>query len=108
VQQNFDAVRRSIFVDNAVRQAAKSVSQSAQRKRRRQGKGHGMTLTPAYGRDYKSKAEVEAAWDGGKDFQIASVGPWMGSYVTKRELAGNEKEVSIRYAKLSKVVVLKV
>jgi hypothetical protein len=73
------------------------------------GKGQGMTLTPAYGRDYKSKAEVEADWNGGKDFQIASVGPWMGSYVTKRELVevGGEKEVNIRYAKLSKVVVLK-
>jgi hypothetical protein len=67
-----------------------------------------MTLTPAYGRDYKSKSEVEAAWDGGKDFQIASVGPYMGAYVSKRELAGKEREVSIRYAKLSKVVVLKV
>ena len=68
-----------------------------------------MTLTPAYGRDYKSKAEVEADWNANKDFQIASVGPWMGSYVTKRELVevGGEKEVNIRYAKLSKVVVLK-
>jgi hypothetical protein len=26
------------------------------------------TLTPAYGRDYKSKAEVLAAWNEGKDF----------------------------------------
>lgn len=25
-------------------------------------------LTPAYGRDYKSKKEVLAAWDEGKDF----------------------------------------
>jgi len=67
-----------------------------------------MTLTPAYGRDYKSKAEVEAAWNGGKDFQIASVGPYMGAYVTKRELVGKEKEVVIRYRKLAEVVVLKV
>jgi len=67
-----------------------------------------MTLTPAYGRDYKSKAEVTAAWDSGKDFQIASVGPYMGAYVTKRELAGKEKEVSIRYARLSKVVIIPV
>lgn len=67
-----------------------------------------MTLVPAYGRDYKSKAEVEAAWKDGKDFRIASVGPWMGAYVSKRELAGKEKEVTIRYRKLAEVVVLPV
>lgn len=27
-----------------------------------------MTLTPAYGRDYKSKAETIAAFESGKDF----------------------------------------
>jgi len=26
-------------------------------------------LTPAYGRDYKTKAEVIAAWEEGKDFE---------------------------------------
>ena len=26
-------------------------------------------LTPAYGRDYKTKVEVLAAWDAGKDFE---------------------------------------
>jgi hypothetical protein len=25
-------------------------------------------LTPAYGRDYRTKAEVTAAWESGKDF----------------------------------------
>jgi len=66
-----------------------------------------MTLTPAYGCDYRSKAEVEAAWNANEDFRVASVGPGMGSYVTKRELIGKEREVVIRYAKLSKVAVLK-
>jgi len=67
-----------------------------------------MTLTPAYGRDYKSKAEVQADFDGNQDFKIASVGPWMGAYVTKAELKGNEAEVNIRYAKNTKVAVLSV
>lgn len=31
-----------------------------------------MTLTPAYGRDYKSKAEVIAAFQSGKDFEANS------------------------------------
>jgi hypothetical protein len=62
-------------------------------------------LVPAYGRDYKSKAEVLAAWDGGSDFRIANLGPDSGSYVTKDELPKGAK-VNIRYGKLRKVVVL--
>ena len=69
-----------------------------------------MTLTPAYGRDYKSKAEVETDWQGDKDFRIASVGRWMGAYVNRRQLveSGDVQSVTIRYGKLAKVVVLKV
>jgi len=67
-----------------------------------------MTLTPAYGKDYRNKAEVKAAWEAGKDFVIASVGPWMGAYVSRRELQGKEVQVSIRYNKLAEVAVLPV
>jgi hypothetical protein len=104
MRHDFDAVRRSIFLDNAVRQSAKWSNNGATDSAL---KGADMTLVPAYGKDYKSKAEVTEAWDSGKDFQIASVGPYMGAYVTKRELVGKEKEVTIRYRKLAQVVVLK-
>ena len=69
-----------------------------------------MTLVPAYGRDYSNKAAVEKDFNDNKDFQIASVGRWQGSYVTKRELqeTGGESEVTIRYQKLTKAVVLEV
>lgn len=69
-----------------------------------------MTLVPAYGRDYRSKAEVEADWNADKDFRIASVGRWMGAYVNRRQLveSGDVQSVCIRYRKLGQVVVLKV
>jgi hypothetical protein len=62
-----------------------------------------MTLTPAYGKDYKSQAEVKEAFDANKDFKIASVGPYAGRYVTKRELPAGTS-VTLRYAKLSKAL----
>jgi hypothetical protein len=46
----------------------------------RKGKDNTMAkfyeLTPAYGRDYKTKAEVIKAWEDGKDFEggIISLG----------------------------------
>lgn len=67
-----------------------------------------MTLVPAYGRDYKSKAAVMADFDAGKDFLIAGIHPDSGRYVNKPQLLGNEREVSIRYAKLTKVIVVEV
>ena len=34
------------------------------------------TLTPAYGRTYKTAAEIKAAWDSGKDFRYGYSGPY--------------------------------
>ncbi len=39
-------------------------------------------VTPAYGRDYKTKAEVVAAWNDGKDFS--------GGYNLNFQLVNNE------------------
>lgn len=64
-----------------------------------------MTLTPSYGRDYKSAKEVEADFRAGKDFTIASVGPYMGKQCSIRDLKG--QMVTLRYAKLTKAVVVK-
>jgi hypothetical protein len=65
-----------------------------------------MTLTPAYGRDYKTIAEVKAAFAADKDFVIADVfGGNAGRYVNRPQLLG--QTVTIRYAKLRKVVVVK-
>jgi len=67
-----------------------------------------MTLEPAYGKDYKSIQEVKAAFEANKDFLIASVGPWWGKYVNRRQLIGVERFVMIRYARLTKEVEVEV
>jgi hypothetical protein len=54
--------------------------------------------TPAYGRDYKSKAMVITDWQNGKDFRCAV----SGRYLSIRDNLPNE--VWIRYAKLTKLV----
>lgn len=58
-------------------------------------------LTPAYGRDYKSAKAVVADWNAGKDFVFATT----GQYTSKADWAG--KTVLLRYAKLTKVAVVK-
>lgn len=69
-----------------------------------------LTLIPAYGRDYKSKAEVSADFEAGKDFYISDMSSrYDGSLVNKADLIGDGvTEVHIRYKKLRQVAVLKV
>jgi hypothetical protein len=56
-----------------------------------------MTLLPAYGRDYKSKAAVLADWNAGKDFRIATTGQLCS-------VRDNIPDVWIRYQKQTKIV----
>lgn len=64
-----------------------------------------LTLQPAYGRDYKSKAAVLADWNANKDFRIASYGPDMGRYINKAD--ATDVTVNIRYQRDTKIVVVK-
>lgn len=67
-----------------------------------------MTLTPAYGRDYKSKKAVMEDFDADKDFVIADIFSGnCGRYVNKSQLVGNESSVTIRYGNKRKVMVVK-
>jgi len=69
-----------------------------------------LTLQPAYGRDYKSKAAVLADWNDNKDFRIASYGPDMGRYINKAEVSlvtDIVHELKFRYQQDRKVTVLK-
>lgn len=59
-----------------------------------------MPLTPAYGRDYKSKDAVIKDWKSGKDFQTSG-----GRYCSIRDFPN--QEVTIRYKKLTQVIVIK-
>lgn len=68
----------------------------------------GMTLTPAYGRDFKSKKEVLEAWESGKDFIISNMfHPDDGRYINK-EQAQKGDSFNIRYKKLTQICVVRV
>ena len=46
-----------------------------------------MTLVPAYGRDYASRAAVKKAWDENRDFRIRDISsPWDGCTISKLSL----------------------
>ena len=72
-----------------------------------------VTVVPAYGRDYKTRAEVIGDWHGGKDFALVSqfdVREFGGRYVNQVDLAkwNSEHDVKvvlhIRYRKLERIV----
>ena len=66
-----------------------------------------MTLVPAYGRDYKSKAAVLKDFDADKDFVIADLFSGNdGRYVNKSQLKG--QSVNIRYKNKTMIMVVKV
>lgn len=66
-------------------------------------------ISPAYGRDYKSKKEVLAAFQDNKDFVVESImSPHCGRYCNRADLIkGGESKVEIRYARKSKVTIVK-
>lgn len=63
-----------------------------------------LTIGPAYGRDYKSKAEVMKAFDEGRDF--ICYGQYQGTAVTQGECFEYGVNVQIRYSKLEKVIYI--
>jgi hypothetical protein len=68
-----------------------------------------LTLIAAYGRAYKSKKEIQADFDAGKDFMITGIDWDSGRYVNKADLLRvGERSVMVRYARLTKVVEIKV
>jgi hypothetical protein len=71
-----------------------------------------LTLTPRYGRDYKSKAEALKAWTDGADFTVADMfNRWHGAATSIRDSADLKAEgttsVHIRYRKLTMICVVK-
>jgi len=66
---------------------------------------YAVNLVPAYGRDYKTEAEVTTAWNAGKDFLIQDIGSrWDGKYTSKSDWEG--QKVRIRYNKLADIIIL--
>ncbi len=66
-----------------------------------------LTVTPAYGRDYKTKKEALEAWEQGKDFEIAS-GLFSGGTYINKEDAKPGMTINIRYKNATQVAVVKI
>lgn len=69
--------------------------------------GNSITISPAYGRDYRTAAEAIADWRAGRDFSIGGPG---GPYCSIRDIPAlpQVRTVRIRFAKLRKLVELSV
>lgn len=63
-----------------------------------------LSAIPAYGRDYKSKKEVMAAWNEGKDFLIQDMRH--SGYINKDDKPANVV-LNVRYKNLMNVCVIK-
>lgn len=66
-----------------------------------------LVVTPAYGRDYKNKTQVQLAWDTNVDFEATNT---IHRYVSKQDLENYPHaytHVQFRYGKLQKVMVIK-
>ena len=61
-----------------------------------------MTVTPAYGRDYKSLKAAKVDWAQGKDFIVADFySEWDGRYINEEQAVG--QSIMVRYSNLRKV-----
>ncbi len=65
-----------------------------------------ITLTPAYGRDYRSAAAVMIDWKAEKDFVLQPVGSYCSILNTALLKASGVTHVHFRYQKMTKVHVL--
>jgi hypothetical protein len=67
-----------------------------------------ITLIPAYGIDYTSKAKVLTDWNDNMDFKIADFG--FSGYVNNEQIEQLKKDgithLQFRYSKLTKVFIL--
>lgn len=68
-----------------------------------------ITLSPAYGRDYKSKAALLADWEAGKDFVLHSI--WEAGYCSVRDGEALAEQgidsISFRYGGMRKAFTLR-
>lgn len=68
-----------------------------------------LTLVPAYGRDYKSKATLMEDWEAGKDFMAVHMRS--SGYTSVRDVPAFKEDgythLHFRYAKQSKIHVVK-
>ena len=64
-----------------------------------------LTVSPAYGRDYKNAKAVKADWFAGKDFIIQQIGhPYDQKPMGIGEVSG--ETIIIRYNRLTKTIII--
>ena len=67
-----------------------------------------VTVTPAYGRDYKSKKAAIDDFNAGKDFILQDfMSRWDGKPASKADLASQYDVVNIRYKRNTMVAVVR-
>jgi len=67
-----------------------------------------VTVTPTYGRDYKSKAAVLEAWAQGKDFKVTDFFSGENGRAVNKEDADRQGIIIMaRYDRMTKVVEIK-
>jgi hypothetical protein len=65
-----------------------------------------MTVTPAYGRDYKSAKDAKADWEAGKDFVYQDISSqWHGKNCSIRDFKRTDK-LQLRYKKMTQIVIV--
>ena len=62
------------------------------------------TVTPAYGRDYKSAKAAKADWNADMDFILQDISSrWDGMLCNRPQMSGS---VKLRYARNTRVIVV--
>ena len=63
-----------------------------------------ITVTPAYGRDYKSAKAAKTDWNAGKDFILQDItSPWDGKPINKEQADAENYKVNIRYKRMTQI-----
>jgi hypothetical protein len=66
-----------------------------------------VTVVPAYGRDYKSKAALLADWESDKDFAVADMSS--SGYINRSDaIACGVTQVTARYQRQTKLLIIRV
>jgi hypothetical protein len=62
-----------------------------------------VTVSPAYGRDYRSARAAQEDWLDGKDFMVETVGPDMGRMINIPQAEETGLKIMIRYKRKTQV-----
>lgn len=67
---------------------------------------YNIVVTPAYGRDYKSKKAVIEDWDKDLDFTVEPSGRYVNKQQTDQLLKTGITHIEFRYAHKTKLIIL--